>query len=174
MELRLLKLFKIVAICLLLVNIGCGPSGQEKAPWPASVQFSGLNKNEIEAITSSLETLSTNVGTTLFSFEDQKEQFQITVTKMKPDNGNTSRAGFATYDGVFCTVELNEIVLGEAYNAYFEPVLWHEVGHCSGMTHNEKSGELMYYIASPKEFYRADAFSNFYSSLLKLTSIQIN
>ena len=166
-----MKLHKIVGFFLLITLAGCGLKGPDKSPWPASVHFAQLSETETESITASLKTLSKEVGTDLFYFDDRPNQFQITVTKMGATDISNSKAGLATYNETYCKVQLNEIVLDDSYSFYLKSVLWHEIGHCSGMSHNTNSGEIMYYIASPFESYTAEAFSNFFQSILSFTSL---
>lgn len=165
------KLKRYFVLVLLVLVSACGQKSEEKSPWPASVHFENLSDSEQSQAVESLKQMSNTLGVELFSFESRPGQFQLTITRMAPAGENTSKAGLATYNGTFCKVELNELVLQTSYSSYFEPVLWHEIGHCSGMEHVQNSGEIMFPYASPKSFYSESAISSFFDSLLKHTSL---
>jgi hypothetical protein len=167
----LFKLKRYFILILLVLVSACGQKSEEKSPWPASVHFENLSDSERSLAVESLKQMSNTLGVELFSFENRPAQFQLTITRMAPYGENASRVGLATYTGTFCKVELNEIILQNSYSSYFDPVLWHEIGHCSGMEHVKNSGEIMFPSASPKSFYSESAISSFFDSLLKYTSL---
>ncbi|MBM4304771.1 MAG: matrixin family metalloprotease [Deltaproteobacteria bacterium] len=158
-------------LALLVLVSACGVAPEKKAPWPASVRLENLTDVEQSRITQSLKQISTTLGIELFNFDSRPSQFQLTITRMTPEGRNVSQAGVATYNGTFCKVELNELVLQSSYSSYFEPVLWHEIGHCSGMEHVENSKEIMYPFANPRSFYSETSISSFFQSLLNYTSL---
>lgn len=166
--------FKNLGWFLLVLVTGCGQTMTNRAPWPATVHFKNLGSEESAAISTSLKKLSGKVGTDMFFFDDSKNQFQITITVMNSESSGNSKAGLATYDQEFCNVEINDLVFTESYKSYFEPVLWHEIGHCSGLSHDKNSGEIMYYLASPEDEYTEEAFKNFFSNLLHSTLLSLN
>lgn len=160
---------KILLIVALLV-VGCG-NKEKTAPWPAMVRFDGLSQSEIDLVKKSLTSFSHSFGSNVFFFEEQNSQFQITIGKLEESEESTSKAGLATYNGVFCKVELNQLVFESGFGSYLEPVVWHELGHCAGMEHDPKAGELMYYLASPKNLYSTDALSRFWNNFSGFTGL---
>jgi hypothetical protein len=164
LELRVVKLKSLTFLIVLFLSVGCGKKGLDQLPWPAQVKLIGLSAEQEKNVFSSLSGFTNNSGKEIFYFDDRPSQFQITIGKLKVSPETTSKAGLATYNRVSCKVELNEVVFSEDYKDYFDPVLWHELGHCSGMEHDPKEGEIMYHIASPKNFYKTDAITRFVNS----------
>ncbi|MSP18073.1 MAG: hypothetical protein EXR74_00735 [Bdellovibrionales bacterium] len=161
----------MVALSVLLLCIGCGNNRQDQAPWPAKVTITGLNEAERSAVIDQLTVFSSTMGSEVFYFDDRPSQFQITITKVDPSPETSSRAGLATYDERSCTVELSRMLFTEGFSSYLEPVLWHELGHCSGMGHDSKDTELMYRLASPQESYGSDAIDRFMRGFASLTHL---
>lgn len=166
----MIKFKKLTILIVLFLNVGCGKKGPEQLPWPAQVKLVGLSAEEENTVYSSLSAFTNTLGKDLFYFDDHPSEFQITIGKLMVSPETTSKAGLATYTGAFCKVELNEVVFTEDYKSYVDPVLWHELGHCSGMEHDPKEGEIMYHLASSKDFYQASAITRFMDSFTKLTA----
>jgi len=158
-------------LLVIFLACACGKTNKDHAPWPATISFSALKDSERMALTDTLKGFSKSLGTDVFFFDERPSHFQIVISLLSAEDKNSSKAGLATYDGTFCKVELNESVFSESYRSYLEPVLWHELGHCAGMDHDPKLGELMYYLASPKNFYTVDAISRFMEVFRNLTSL---
>ena len=161
----------ILALSVLLLCIGCGNNRQDQAPWPAKITIKGFSEAERSAVLEQLTGFSTTMGSEVFYFDDRPGQFQITITKVDPTPETSSRAGLATYDERSCDVELSTTLCTEGFSRYLEPVLWHELGHCSGMGHDSKDTELMYRLASPEGSYGSDAIDRFMLSFATLTHL---
>ena len=141
----------ILALSVLLLCIGCGNNRQDQAPWPAKITIKGFSEAERSAVLEQLTGFST--------------------TMVDPTPETSSRAGLATYDERSCDVELSTTLFTEGFSRYLEPVLWHELGHCSGMGHDSKDTELMYRLASPEGSYGSDAIDRFMLSFATLTHL---
>ena len=155
---------KYLIVCLLLLS-GCA----KEVTWPASIKFQSLNNLEVEAITNSLKDLSQSTNRELFYFEERPNSFKITITKMDYQS-NSKYLGRATITEGTCLVELNEVVLEDSYSSFFVPVLYHELGHCTGMGHNPNEGEIMYYVGSSIDFYSQDAFNRFFNEFVQFVN----
>lgn len=158
-------------LLMVFLACACGKTNKDHAPWPATISFAALKESEQVAVTDTLKGFSKSLGTDVFFFDNTPSHFQIVISLLSTEDKNSSKAGLATYNGTFCKVELNESVFSASYSSYLEPVLWHELGHCAGMDHDPKLGELMYYLASPKSFYSVDAISRFMEMFKSLTSL---
>ena len=76
------------------------------------------------------------------------------------------RAGFAIIEEEHCTIEISNTILTGGNRSFLKPVLWHELGHCAGLPHDSKSGELMFSTTSVTPDYGADVIGRFISSFL--------
>ena len=170
LELSVSKLKIGFLILSLVLFSGCGRK-QAPAPWPATVRFEGLTQSEINSVRESLNKFSDSFGSEVFFFDERVSQFQISIGKLGNSEATSSKAGLATFDDSSCKVELNNLIFQSDYSSYLEPVVWHELGHCAGMEHNPKSGELMYHIASPQSLYTEEAIHRFWSAFSGLTGI---
>lgn len=159
-----------VWLTVLILSSGCGKN--QPAPWPAAIKFTGITENEKESIKKTLDTFSQTLGSEAFYFDDRPTQFQITITKAVPTSESSNRAGLATYNDKTCLVELSSLVFTDSYENYLEPVLWHELGHCSGMNHDPNVGEIMYRLASTLDYYSQNSIQRFMESFKSLTSLK--
>ncbi len=170
---ELLSLKRLACLGILLLVAACGKNPQERAPWPASITLNGLTQSEINSVSETLTGFTSTLGSAVFYFDNRPAQFQITITKFSSSTDSSSKAGLATYDESFCKVELNELVFNARFSSYLEPVLWHELGHCAGMEHNSSSGEIMYFLASPKDSYAEAAITRFMKAFTDFTSLVV-
>lgn len=150
---------KYLIIFLLLTSCA------KKPGWPASVTFQSLDSSQTETALNYLKSLSEETKMELFNFNKVEGNFKIIITK-KSFNQNENYLGLATVTEVGCLVQLNEIIfLNSDFKDYFKPVLYHELGHCAGMIHDPKEGEIMFHVGSPESFYTQDAFNRFFNQL---------
>lgn len=142
------------------------PSCAKKITWPASVNLQGLNDLEAQGVINTLKDLSQSSKKELFYFDgDKSDSLKIVITKMDYAH-NSTHLGQATPTGATCLIQLNEVVFQDSYGSFFVPVLYHEVGHCAGMGHDPKEGEIMYHVGAPKDYYADAAYQRFFDQLV--------
>jgi len=66
--------------------------------------------------------------------------------------GNNRIAGRATRYGNECLVEISRFVV-QYTDELLQPVLWHELGHCAGLSHDSKPYEIMSAITYTLNYY---------------------
>jgi hypothetical protein len=162
-------LSSLVQLTIVFLTLSCGK--KEVLPWPAQVQLVGLSQAETTIVMNSLKGFSDARPGTTFYYDSHPQQFQITISKLDPTSDNSSKAGLATYDNTFCKVQINDLIFTDSYSDYVDPVVWHELGHCSGMVHSPNEKDIMYYTARPKSYYTTNAIQNFFSSFANLINL---
>ena len=154
----------LLFFCILLV--ACG----KERHWPAEISScSGCSTEEKGSVSSFVTDLNAKSGSNLISMSESenKTQFAITVRFVEGaeiqesgDSKNT-RAGLATVYIDHCDVQLSKD-LHKAENAqYFKAVLWHEMGHCAGLEHDNSEEEIMFAVTKKFPAYTEDAITRF-------------
>ena len=166
---RLAEILKLGIVLLLCA--ACGKNGQTRSAWPAVVvQISDVSPEEREMVLSSITNLNEQLGSAVIDVGVDRGNYAIAIRKVTPSSETINRAGLATFDDRYCEVELNSAIFGNR-KVVFEPVLWHELGHCAGLPHDSKPGEVMYHSASPDGIYSSAALNRFFKAFASATKI---
>lgn len=78
-------------------------------------------------------------------------------------------AGRATVEGDKCVVQISSIVAND--DSLLVPVLWHELGHCAGLSHDPTKGEVMYKVTYSMREYDKPAFDRFFTHVLEASGL---
>lgn len=154
----------LLIFCILLV--ACG----KERHWPAEISScSGCSQEEIGSVSSYVSDLNSKSGSNLVSMsnKESKTQFSITVRFVEGveiqesgDSKNT-RAGLATVYVDHCDVQLSKDLHKQENSQYFKAVLWHEMGHCAGLEHDNNEEEIMFAVTKKFPAYTDDAITRF-------------
>lgn len=139
-------------LCLLLL-VGC-----KSAPWPARIAIGEEHRSEIieslkdlnnyfkPNLVGSLNELNYSIDVTTFDLEDPV-------------------LGLANPQQNSCAIILSERLFHE-YEETLKTVVWHEIGHCAGLEHSKKEGDIMYYQASEFSRYTKESIYNFVADVI--------
>lgn len=119
-----------------------------------------------QQIVDSLQDMNVRVHRTVVEPAALSNSYPITITVRDPWAEAPSRAGYATVEDDKCTIEISRVVFEADKVDYRKPVIWHELGHCAGLSHDPKEGEVMYRSSSELKNYTADALTRFYQEVL--------
>lgn len=149
-----------VIVSLLLLLVACGRQ-EGRAPWPAKVtSLEGLSDNELGLVRGAISSLNGQAGKTLVE-EGHQDGYHIVIKKVDGTDWPKTRAGYATVAGSSCTIELSKQIFENKKADLISSVVWHELGHCSGLGHDPQEGEMMSAITSPFISYSKEVLSRF-------------
>lgn len=120
----------------------------------------GFSTDEESKVHTVIGTLNEQSGEELI-LESNTKGFPITIKKVDGTTWPKSRAGYAILTDSSCTVELSKQIFINERADYIESVLWHELGHCSGLAHDSGNGEIMSATTAPFSSYSSEAVSRF-------------
>ena len=92
--------------------------------------------------------------------DGSKPVLKITVRRVPDWKDAPRRAGYATMEGDSCLVELAERLF-TTHEVYRKTVVWHELGHCAGLDHDPRDGEVMSATTSAFDGYDAATLQHF-------------
>lgn len=131
----------------------------------------GFSDSQQTQIRTALEEMNTDAKKRVIEVNGAHDHFPVTITLRDPWPEAPSRAGYATMTPDGCLVEISTDVMRRGKEDYIRPVLWHELGHCAGLQHDPKEGEVMYKISEPFDTYSSDAFTRFWGTILRAASL---
>lgn len=157
----LVKGLLIVSVLL----VACGKH-EEKAPWPGHIKaISGFSEEEAVKIRSAVTALNDKAGEVLVSEENNNANFTIEIRKVSATTWPATRAGFATVNSAECQVEISDMLFTTQKAEFLYPVVWHELGHCSGLPHTKSEGDIMSPSTSVLAAYPATLIGKFIESV---------
>lgn len=174
---RMLKMMwnrfaSVGALGVMLVVTGCGNYRQFNKPWPATVSgMQGFSDSQQTQIRAALEEVNTDAKKRVIEVDGAADRFPVTIQLRNPWPEAPTRAGYATMDPNGCVIEISTDVMRKGKEDYLRPVLWHELGHCAGLQHDPKEGEVMYKVSEPFSYYSSDAFTRFWGTILHAASL---
>lgn len=163
------RLITLTAVCVCMLGCAKLRSGR---PWPAQISsITGFEDSERNQVIESLRSLNVVAGRTAVEVDSPVRGFSIAIEKRLPPEDKPYRAGLATFDDSHCTIEISPRVLTQ-YKDYLSSVLWHEIGHCGGLDHNDEKGELMYHTSDRFERYSTDSLTRFFTALFSRVPLE--
>jgi hypothetical protein len=165
------KLLFIVA-CFLLT--GCGKNRHSYLKWPTALaSLEGFSDNQREHVMDAIAQLNVKVRRTLITpsglnTQDSGSPIFIRFEENIPERTNVI-AGRATVDDEKCVVQISSVVADDI--SLLVPVLWHELGHCAGLDHDPKQGELMYKTTYAMKSYDDAKIERFFAHVLEASGL---
>ena len=184
------KLLRASFTVVIFLVSACDNSGHFALEFPAQIsEIKGFDGTETGEVTTRVDSLVKKVGTSFLVFPGEGNtgstvriqmvnEIQNTAETASsshvdyasvfiPGNyrgvGGTNRiAGRATRYGNECLVEISRFVV-EYADELLQPVLWHELGHCAGLSHDSKSYEIMSAITYTLNYYDDKKIARFIS-----------
>lgn len=154
-------------LLIVLVGTACSKKGLPGGPG-AVVAYENFSEDQRKLLVNTIADLNASAGSTIVETSANGTSFPITIALVDPPKESPNRAGYAILDGEKCTVQLSRPVFSPNRADYVKSVLWHELGHCFGLTHDPQEGQVMYYSAEPFASYKSDSLKRFYSEVLNL------
>ena len=155
------------SLTVALVITGCGVNGHSHGKWPAAVvQTENLTEMQKDLVFETLKDLNTQIRRTVVNPEQAGDAYPITIKLHGKWAEAPSRAGYATVADDRCLVELSDEIFQDDKKDFLKPVIWHEFGHCAGLNHDPREGEIMYRTSSTMQDYQAPAINRFFSAIL--------
>lgn len=162
---RLLVILPVIVMGL----VACGKK-EDRPHWPAQItSFEGFSKEEETHVKESIGSLNDHADEKLVS--EENKGYKIRIRKVDGTDWPKARAGYATVDDSDCLVELSKQIFEDAKSDYIMSVVWHELGHCAGLTHDSKNGEVMSAITAPFTAYSTDALARFMKAIKQSTGL---
>jgi len=157
---------RLLFIISVLNLISCG---KNSIYWPANISgFSNFDKTEQDSIIGAINDLNIRSPRPFLSFtneypENQKIYFKMIDQDLEKQNGNITVAQ--------AYVQLNKCII-EIFPSAFDSdilkfVIWHELGHCSGLEHSQSSKDIMYWLVKPPSSYDQMSVDRFLLNLSK-------
>jgi hypothetical protein len=145
----------------------CGNLSNSSTGWPARlVAVDGGSEAATATLRDDLSDLSAAAGRQLFFEGETMESrpiLKITIRRVPDWRDAPRRAGYATMAGDTCLVELADRLFG-THRDFRKTVVWHELGHCAGLDHDDETGEIMSATTSMFSSYDTVAIERFIES----------
>ena len=142
----------------------CGNLSNSSTGWPARlVAVDGGSADATDALRSDLADLVEAAGRELLFEGDVQESrpvLKITIRRVADWKDAPRRAGYATLEGDSCLVELADRLFG-THREVRKTVVWHEIGHCAGLDHDDRDGEIMSATSSTFASYEPAVIAEF-------------
>jgi len=162
---------KVAVVIVALLITACGKNRQSSIPWPAVItNFERFSEAQKEQLLTAVNDLNTQAGKTVIT-TSEGTGFPISLKLVEPTEDTKTRAGYAILEDDKCNIEISTIVFEPGRADVIKPVLWHEIGHCVGLTHDPQQGEIMFRITSGFTTYTKEAVQRFLYTML--TSAQL-
>ncbi len=185
-------LWKWTGLPVVLLVVSCGV--QPRLNWPAEVAIEVTDPGKA-SVASNIENLNSQLGKTILQIgsgtgspiyiksvtsfsstssiaQGAEVHFAYVESPVLPGKvramgtASTRIAGRATLDDSKCVIELASFLFESTTNNLLLPVLWHEIGHCGGLQHVDKAGELMSAVTLSYSKYSQEQIQSFFDSLL--------
>lgn len=154
-----------MTLIVTLFSLGCAREAASRLPWPAQVvSIEGFSAAGTEQVLAAIKNMNQKMGKEAVS-QSEGEGFKIQIRMVTPNEGTKTRAGFATVYSDLCEVEISSALFESGSPDYLEPVVWHELGHCAGLSHDPSPGEVMYKTTAPNGSYSSDSLMKFFDAV---------
>lgn len=156
--------------------MGCGKKGHY-LDWPTTLaSLDGFSDTQREHIVAAITQLNLKINRTVVIPEGLKTQSSsgegspifIKFSQNIPEQTNVI-AGRATVESGKCTVQISSVVADDV--DLLVPVIWHELGHCSGLDHDPKEGEIMYKTTHGMKAYDDATIQRFFAHMLEASGL---
>ena len=157
---------------LVLLTTACGKLPEHNLKWPARLAgLENFSSAEEERVLLAIEDLNARAGKVLIDPEAEGSPITIRWANEIPKlaTGDSHVAGRATIYSNRCTIDLSSLITSSKERIV--PVVWHELGHCAGLSHDASEGEVMYSSTEPLSTYDLSALRRFLSSLLQASGL---
>ncbi len=94
--------------------------------------------------------------------------YPISLSVGTPPANNPDQAGYATVGDGNCSIQFTDDLFDASRTDYVQPVVWHELGHCSGQHHVLEVGEIMYPMTEAESQYTTPETQRFFSTVHSL------
>jgi hypothetical protein len=182
------KLLRSSFTVVIFLVSACDNSGHFELKFPAQIsEIKGFDGTETSEVTSRVDSLVKKVGTSFLVFPGEGNTGSTVRIQLVNDIQNTAEtassshidyayafipggyrgvgginriAGRATRYSNECLVEISRFVV-EYSDELLQPVLWHELGHCAGLSHDSKPYEIMSAITYTLNYYDDEKIARF-------------
>jgi len=183
------KQFKFLLVMPFVFSIvSCGIY-RPQLTWPAQlIATEGIEGETQSKIHTDIESLNAKLGTTLLDLTPGKGSpvsikavadfaqtrsvagKQIDTAYVGPSGARgllgARIAGRATLTSEGCTIELGTFLFDPSTKDLLLSVLWHEIGHCTGLLHVVEENELMSPLTLPFSKYNDEKLNRFVAAIL--------
>lgn len=169
---------KLFWFAVLVVLTSCGKNGAPHLSWPATIGgLEGFSDTQRAAVMSAISQLNLKIKRTMVSPAGLQTQsgtssggspIYFRFADSIPEQKNVI-AGRATVDGEKCVVQISSVVADN--NELLVPVVWHELGHCAGLDHDPKVGEVMYASTGSMKNYDAATLGRYFAHVLEASGL---
>ena len=144
---------------------GCGA---KHANWPAKmVALNNFDATNEQIVVDSLHRLNAKDEKPLLLVdgETSPDAFPVTIEMHAPWPNEPLTAGITYREEESCRIALSTELFKSVRQDYVDSVIWHEVGHCAGLSHDPKEGSVMYATARPFKLFKETALKEFFGEL---------
>jgi len=133
-------------------------------------QLDGLDRFSSEnqtRILRAIDEFNENAGRILVS--TKSNGYPIVIKMVSPERAISQ--GHAWTELNECRIEISSEVFLINQPDYLDSILWHEIGHCLGLGHEDLENELMYQESRPLSAYSTGSIERFFKRLLSSVNI---
>ena len=154
----------LVLTTLIVFLFACGKS-KEPAKIIGLENFSSAQQEQIKE---AVGILNQKAGAPLFLFEGGGYPVMLGVSK---DLSADNRLGHARNELSGCNIEFSQPMVDDKNPDLFRSVIWHELAHCLGLSHDSGSHEIMSVISYPISNYSTGEVDRFIQRILSSVEI---
>ena len=167
---------KLLWLAAAVVLTSCGRNGSLRLSWPTTIGgLEGFSDTQREAVMGAISQLNVKIKRTMVSpagLQTQESEEGSPIYFRFAENIPEQKkviAGRATVDGEKCVIQISSVVANN--NELLVPVIWHELGHCAGLDHDPKSGEVMYSSTVSMKNYNEATLGRFFDRVLEASGL---
>jgi predicted small lipoprotein YifL len=167
---------------LALSLVGCGIN--QPLQFPAHVaSIENFDSNSASEVNSLIASLNQSLGQKAVVNDPNGPGSSITVRMVATLDPNsttganstsgTTIAGRATLSGGNCLIEIAQFIAQGSLDL-FQPVLWHEFGHCAGLVHTATPTQIMSPLTVDWSNYNSQAVTTYLDNFLQSAGLTGN
>jgi len=160
----------VIRLLFIIAVINLINYGKVGINWPANISgFSGFEDKDQNDIISAINDLNTRNYRPFLSFnneysENQKIYFKMMKNDLVKEQDSNTIVAQAYVELNKCTIEVFPSAL---YGDILKIVIWHELGHCSGLNHSDNPNDIMYWLVASTSTYNQSSIDRFVFNLTK-------
>jgi len=161
-------------LIVLFLSSACGLERHPEWQWPARIaKIEGFSEQQLQELGLTIDELNTEAGQPVIIRENDPLAYPITLRIVSSTPESPKRVGYAVLRETHCEIEIDERAFELSDGNFLKSIVWHELGHCAGLDHNNDQFSVMYFTTAPFETYSNEALDSFVGDFINSAGIAI-